>query len=212
MAYTFGPIRVDRDARRVTRGGTAIHLTRKAFDLLLLLIEHRPNAVSKEEIHARIWPETFVSESSVQSLVSEIRRSLDDPAAAASWVGTVHGIGYRFDGPLASDDTPAANERPVAWLLGTTIRVPLVVGTNVVGRGVDAATEIDAPTMSRQHARITIGPGATIDDLDSKNGTWLDGERVSGPQPLADGAQVRLGTVTLTFRLASAARPTEPAD
>ena len=58
-----------------------MRLTRKAWELLLLLLEQRPNAVSKAEIHARVWPETFVSESSVQSLVHEIRRAIDHGGA-----------------------------------------------------------------------------------------------------------------------------------
>jgi DNA-binding winged helix-turn-helix (wHTH) protein len=215
VTYAFGSIRVDGDARQVSRGGGPVHLTRKALDLLLLLLEHWPSAVSKEQIHAAIWPDTFVSDASVQSLVSEIRRSLDDAAASASWIGTVHGIGYRFDGHVtgtgALPATAAAVDRPVAWLLGPAIRVPLRPGANIVGRVLDGAAEIDAPTMSRQHARITIGTSVTIEDLESKNGTWVEEVRVTGPRPLDDGARVRLGAVMLTFRLAGPPRPTEPA-
>lgn len=211
MTYTFGHICVDAGARRVSRAGRPVHLTRKALDLLLLLLEHRPNAVPKEQIHDHVWPDTFVSESSVQSLVREIRRSIDDAAAGASWILTVHGIGYRFDGDAVTSGSPvpeAASERPAAWLLGGPARVALVSGENVVGRG-DAVVEIEAPTISRHHARITIGTPATIEDLGSKNGTWLNDQRVTASTVLADGATVRLGSVTLTFRLAPKPRPTE---
>ena len=215
MTYTFGSLTVDVEARRVSSAGRPVHLTRKAFDLLLVLLDQRPNAVSKEQIHARLWPATFVSDASVQTLIAEIRRTIDaDPAASASWIGTVHGIGYRFDGPAVVTGSPAAasgSDRPVAWLVGGGIRVPLVPGPNMVGRDVDGVGEIDAPTMSRHHARITIAEPPTIEDLDSKNGTWLDGERVTVARALWDGAQVRLGMVTLTFRLAGPPKPTEPA-
>jgi DNA-binding winged helix-turn-helix (wHTH) protein len=213
VTYTFGPICVDGDARRVTRSDSPVHLTRKAFDLLLLLLEQHPNAVSKEQIHARVWPDTFVSDGSVQSLVAEVRRAIDDRAAATSWIATVHGIGYRFDGPAVARPlpAPAGPERAAAWLIGTSIRMPLMAGPNIVGRDGDGEAEIDAPTMSRQHARITIGDVATIEDLDSKNGTWLDDVRVIGRRGLADGDRVRLGAVTLVFRLARQPKPTEPA-
>src|SRR5215212_4812319 len=91
VTYTFGSLAVEVDARRISRAGTVVHVTRKAFDLLLLLLEHWPGAVSKAQIHARIWPETFVSDGSVQSLVAELRRAIDEPAPSASWIGTVHG-------------------------------------------------------------------------------------------------------------------------
>ncbi len=214
VTYTFGSLCVDGDARRVSRAGGSIHLTRKAFDLLLLLLEHRPNAISKDDIHARLWPDTFVSDGSVQSLVAEIRRSIDGPEPGASWISTVYGIGYRFDGDAVgtpSRPATAPSSRPAAWLLGTSIRIPLASGENVVGRGVDEVADIDAPTMSRQHARIVIGAPTTIEDLDSRNGTWLDDERVTGPRPLRDGARVRLGAVPFTFRLAGPPKPTEPA-
>jgi DNA-binding winged helix-turn-helix (wHTH) protein len=214
VTYTFGPICVDGDARRVTRTGSPVRLTRKAFDLLLLLLDHQPNAVSKEQIHARVWPDTFVSDGSVQSLVAEIRRTIDDQTATASWIATVHGIGYRFDGPAVGPRPrpgPTSPERTAGWLIGTSIRIPLMPGPNIVGRDVDGDADIDAPTMSRQHARITIGEVVTIEDLDSKNGTWLDDERVAGPRVLADGGRVRLGAVTLVFRVARQPKPTEPA-
>jgi DNA-binding winged helix-turn-helix (wHTH) protein len=211
VTYTFGRVCVDAGARRVSKAGRPVHLTRKALDLLLLLLEHRPDAVPKEHIHDRVWPDTFVSESSVQSLVREIRRTIDDAAAGASWIRTVHGIGYRFDGDAVTSGSPVsppASERPAAWLLGGPARVGLVSGENVLGRG-DGVVEIEAATISRHHARITIGAHATIEDLGSKNGTWLNDQRVTAATVLADGATVRLGSVTLTFRMARKPRPTE---
>jgi len=212
VTYTFGSVRVDAAARGISGPAGEVHLTRKAWELLLLLLERQPNAVSKADIHARLWPETFVSESSVQSLVHEIRRAIDH-GAAESWIRTVHGIGYRFCGPVA-ETGPVATEpsqRPVAWLIGASTRVALHAGKNIVGRGSDDVVEIEAPTISRHHARIVVGQSVTIEDLASKNGTWLDGERLGGPRPLADGASVRLGSVHLTFRLVPQARPTESA-
>lgn len=159
-----------------------------------------------------MWPETFVTESSLQSLVHEIRHALDDRAAPASWIRTVHGIGYRFCGPVVVSG-PAAErqgaERATAWLLGDSSRVSLHWGENIIGRGLDGAVEIDAPTISRRHARIVIGESVTLEDLASKNGTWLAGERLTSPRPLADGSLVRLGSLTFTFRLAPQPRPTE---
>ncbi len=209
MTFTFGRTCVDAQARRVARDGAPVRLTRKALDLLLLLLEHAPDAVSKERIHARIWPDTFVGESSLQSLVHEIRQALDDPART-SWIATVHGVGYRFDGDAVTSRPAAADAsaRPAAWLVAGATRLARLPGVNVIGRG-DDVLEIEAPTISRHHARITVGPAASIEDLGSKNGTWVDGRRLTGPAALVDGASVQLGSVTLTFRLGRQPEPTE---
>jgi DNA-binding winged helix-turn-helix (wHTH) protein len=203
VKYAFGSVCVDGDARTVTRSGSAVHLRRKGFDLLLLLLDRRPQAVSKEEIYAHLWPDTFVTEASLQSLVHETRHAIDDPEPHQSWISAVHGIGYRFEGHATASEPPGEPERleaPAAWLLGDSTHVALRRGENVVGRTSDGLSHVEAPSVSRRHARITIGESATIEDLGSKNGTWVEGERLTGPRALADGAVVRLGSVTFTFR------------
>jgi DNA-binding winged helix-turn-helix (wHTH) protein len=214
VRYTFGSICVDADTREISTPSGPRHLTRKAWSLLLLLIERRPDVVSKDEVFTRVWPGTFVSESSLQAAIHEIRRAIDDEARRQSWIRTVHGVGYSFRGHAvvqARSAAPTPEARAAAWLIGDGIRLPLRRGENLVGRGSDDVVDLEAPTISRHHARIVVGESATIEDLDSKNGTWLDGERVAGPRGLGDGASVRLGSVHLTFRLASLARPTESA-
>jgi hypothetical protein len=151
-------------------------------------------------------------------VIHEIRQAIDDRESPRSWIRTIHGIGYSFDGSVAVSDVPAPPEqlsRPAAWLLGASTRVVLHTGENIVGRRVeevDDVIEIDAPTVSRRHARITIGERVMLEDLGSKNGTWLGGERLTTPQVLADGDVLRLGSATFRFRLALHATSTETAD
>ena len=215
MKYTFGRISVDASARTIAVAARPVHLTRKAFDLLLLLLEHRATAVSKDVIYARLWPDTFVAESSLQTLVHEIRQAIDDGGTGTSWIRTVHGIGYSFAGDVhvtAAATASARSGRPAAWLLRESMRVPLFVGENVLGRGLEDVIEVDLPTISRRHARITIGESAMLEDLSSKNGTWLKGERVIEPARLADGDEVGLGSATFTFRLARSPESTETSE
>jgi DNA-binding winged helix-turn-helix (wHTH) protein len=212
MKYAFGSICVDADARRISSTAGPMHLTRKAFDLLLLLLERRPDAVSKEQIYTRLWPDTFVAESSLQTLIHEIRQAIDDRGSRQSWIRTVHGIGYSFAGDVVVSQAPSARppfERPAAWLLGESIRIALHPGENILGRGVKDVVEIDLPTISRRHARIVIGDSVTVEDLGSKNGTWLKEERLAGPRVLADGDEVWLGSAKFTFRLARSPKSTE---
>jgi DNA-binding winged helix-turn-helix (wHTH) protein len=213
MRYLFGSLIVDAGARVLTDASRPVHLTRKALDLLLLLLEHRPNAVSKEQINARLWPDTFVSEASLQTLIHEIRQAIDRQGAHESWIRTVHGVGYRFAGEaVAEEPSGLAPTRPAAWLIGESIRVALAAGENVIGRDVEDVLEIDAPTVSRRHARITVGEACSIEDLGSKNGTWLNGERVTVARPLGDESVVALGSLRLVFRLARHTQSTESAE
>jgi pSer/pThr/pTyr-binding forkhead associated (FHA) protein len=86
----------------------------------------------------------------------------------------------------------------------------LLEGKNVIGRAADAAVPIDSPGISRYHARIVVTRGeATLEDLGSKNGTHLNGSRITAPCRLSDGNEIRLGGLVLTFRIASHANPTE---
>jgi pSer/pThr/pTyr-binding forkhead associated (FHA) protein len=77
----------------------------------------------------------------------------------------------------------------------------LAEGENVLGRDPDAAVCIDLASVSRRHARITVRDGAAIlEDLGSRNGTILRGDRISGPMPLARGDLIRIGSARLVFR------------
>jgi DNA-binding winged helix-turn-helix (wHTH) protein len=68
----------DSSSRQLWLNEAEIHLSPKAFDLLALLLDRRPEAVSKDELHAHLWPGTFVSGSSLPSLISEIREAIAD--------------------------------------------------------------------------------------------------------------------------------------
>lgn len=203
MQFEFGGTRVDVNSRQVWRGREEVHLTRKAFELLTLLLENRPSVVSKEQIHARLWPDTFVSESSIQALVSEIRQAIDH-REAQSWVRTVHGVGYAFSGDVVEREARKAHgaSDTLGWLVAESWKVPLRKGDNVLGRGGNDVIEIDASTISRRHARITVGETSWVEDLGSKNGTWVRDQRVNARTPLADGDPVRLGSLLFIFRTA----------
>ena len=96
MQIRFGPFTLDLDTRQLIRTGSAaevlgrgqeIHLSPKAFDLLAALAAERPNAVSKEKIQERLWPQTFVAEANLSNLVAEVRDGLGDSARAPMTTG-----------------------------------------------------------------------------------------------------------------------------
>lgn len=211
MRYRFGGFTLDQDTRQLLSNGDEIHLSPKAFDLLALLVGNRPRAVSKAELQQRLWPSTFVEETNLATLAAEIRRALRDAAANPRFIRTVYAFGYRFVGEVIADAS-ATGEHGHArlWLAFERRHIPLLEGVNVIGRAADAAIPIESPSISRHHARIVVTHGdATLEDLGSKNGTRLNGSRLTAPCRLADGDEIRLGAVVLTFRAASQTSPTE---
>jgi DNA-binding winged helix-turn-helix (wHTH) protein len=89
MIARFGSFVVDSDRRQlISHEGGEIHLTPKAFDLLVLLVLEAPRIVRKGELHDRLWPRTFVSDATLAGLVKEIRRGLDDHNSSAPLIRT----------------------------------------------------------------------------------------------------------------------------
>jgi DNA-binding winged helix-turn-helix (wHTH) protein len=210
MPVRFGDFSLDRDRRLLTRGGEPVPLVRKAFDFLQLLVTERPRALSKEQIRDRVWPKTVVSESTLNSLVGELRAAMGDDARAPRYIRTVHGFGYAFAAEARDEEALSSGAATVApsparlsaRLLWEDRLIPLSPGENLLGRDEDVTVRIDAPSVSRRHARVTVAAGepATIEDLGSKNGTWVGGRRLDGgPAPLHDGDALRLGKVEILF-------------
>jgi DNA-binding winged helix-turn-helix (wHTH) protein len=199
----LGELTFDAEARQLHRAGVEVHLSPKAFDLLALLVDRRPRALSKQELHECLWPATFVSEANLASLVAEVRDALGDSARQPRFIRTAHRFGYAFSGDAVSVDAASPSQTPSSfcWLVKDGRRLPLAAGENILGRDEEGIL-IDSPSVSRRHARISIlGSEATIDDLGSKNGTYVGGTLISAPVGLKDGDEIRTGSVVLHFRM-----------
>jgi DNA-binding winged helix-turn-helix (wHTH) protein len=214
VTYQFDDFTLDSRTRRLMKDGEEIHLSPKSFELLTLLVESRSRAVSREELHQKLWPSSYVLETNVASLVAEIRRALGDSAEHPRYVRTVHRFGYWFIGTVheSHDREEAVKPSVKYWLVWEARQIALADGENIVGGAPDASVWIDAAGVSRHHAGILLdGDAATLEDLGSKNGTYVKGRRVSAPARLADGDQIRLGSVVITFRIPAPVRSTETA-
>ena len=203
MPVRFGAFVLDPETRELLRGGRRVALSPKAFDLLCILVAERPKAISKSDLQERLWPATFVVEKNLANLVSEIREALADDPSAPRFIRTVHRFGYAFRETAMRDGRSGAASRSevsyyVKWESG---RVALDQGEHVLGRDPDVEIFLNSPGISRRHARITISADlATIEDLGSKNGTFVGDQRVNGSASLSDGDIIRVGSVKLTIR------------
>src|SRR5262245_26045569 len=206
MRFRFGDCVFDADTREVFRGERSATVSPKAFLLLELLIASRPAAVSKADIHARLWPDIHVSEANLGNLVVELRAALGDDAQKPRIIRTVRRFGYAFRADArperrAAGDRLGRSERVYRLVWGRR-EIELEPGENLIGRDREAVVWIDDESVSRRHARVSIeSETASIQDLGSKNGTYVAGKKIRGPVPLSDRDVVKIGPATLTLRV-----------
>jgi DNA-binding winged helix-turn-helix (wHTH) protein len=212
MRVRFGPFVLDSEARELLREDVPVPLSPKAFDLLSLLVAHRPKAMSKGDLQDHLWPTTFVVEKNLPNLIGEIRDAIGDDPANPRFIRTVHRFGYAFRETPAPpvDGQPASRDQAAFRVKWMNSDVTLHEGEHVLGRDPDAEIFLDHPGISRRHALIRISGGqASIEDLGSKNGTFVEDQRVDGIRTVRDGDIIRVGSVKLTLRRLMTPRSTE---
>jgi len=211
----FAHFDLDSDTRQLLRDGEDVHLSPKAFAVLSVLLAKRPNVVAKADLFGEIWPDVFVVDANLNVLVGEIRRALDDDAQSPRFIRTVHGVGYAFCGQaieagrrsrsvgLQPDRFVEGGTAVRFWLAWKNQTFSLEEGDNVIGRDPRCEVWVDHSGVSRRHARIRIEGGESrpvLTDLESTNGTFVAGKRITEATPLTDGDAIKVGSVTLKFR------------
>jgi DNA-binding winged helix-turn-helix (wHTH) protein len=219
----LGDCLFDRAARRLTRAGKAVKLTPRAVLLLQLLLERHPRPVSRQELHELLWRRAPVSRTALPRLLAELRTALGDRTRSPKLVRAVRRLGYAVAEPASVPWPPVPIQRSGGSLVpvGDATRlgpaqvavvsvdprsieasdlIALAQGENLIGRGAQCGVRLDRPRISRVHARILVAGGrVVIEDLASKNGTFVNGRRIARPVRLAPGDQICLGTFVLFF-------------
>ena len=214
MAYRFGPFLHDPVSHGLLREGVEISLTHKSRELLLLFLNNPGRLLTRDEIVERVWPDVAITDDALRFQIGELRKAFG--AEGEAFIRTIRREGYRWEAPVRGEAhrpiRPAGSEPrtsrpgPRHRLILDSREVQLLEGENVIGRDPDAALWIDHSSVSRRHATIVIASGrATLEDLKSKNGTFLNDERVLRRKVLTDGDQVRIGAETIVFRTMSPA-------
>ncbi len=204
MRYSFADCQLDTTSREFSRNGQDVHLSPKAYDLLLLLLEQRPRVLNKQELMNGLWPGTFVVEANLPVLIGELRDALGEKTRGGV-IKTHHGIGYSFAAEV--EELPAGRAaRPISrdriFLVVEGERQRLATGEYPVGREPDCEVFLNHPDVSRRHARLTVEAGTvTVEDLESKNGTCLNGKRIKQAKRLVNGDTLTFGTVETTIEI-----------
>lgn len=162
-SVAFGPFRLHADKRLLEKDGAPITIGSRALDLLIALVEHAGDVVSKQELMARVWPRTTVDEGSLRVHVAMLRKALGDGRDGARYVTNVSGRGYCLVAPItAVVESRTANATPAALPSGPLAPptpppgLPRPLG-RMVGR---EATLAEVSAMLATHRFITLhGPG-----------------------------------------------------
>src|SRR5579859_6915057 len=111
--FRFGVFEADRATRELHKQGRRVQLQGQPFDVLIMLLEHPGEVVSRNQIRERLWPDgTFVDfDHSLNTAVNKIRDVLGDSAASPRFIETLARKGYRFIGPVQME---GGNSAPLA--------------------------------------------------------------------------------------------------
>ena len=196
MQVRFGNCSFDERSRTLWRDGQPVALTDDALHLLALLVQHCPHTLSKAELVDRLWPATSISDDALDLVVGEIRAATGDSSADCRWIRSVADVGYAFGDSDRAVAMPPSGHWVLTWATRWFVLSP---GENIIGRDPAAVVSVDADIISRRHARIVVTRDtAVIEDLGSKNGTYLGVTRITTPQPLHRGDQIRIGDFIFT--------------
>lgn len=139
--YVFGVFRIDVTDRLLFRDNQAVSLTPKAFDTLLFLVENSGRVLSREEMMAEVWPDSFVEENNLAQNISALRKVLGP--AGSKFIETVPKRGYRFIG-----DVSETSDEVTGRIIGERTRARLVI-------------EEDTDDYDHRVDRVSLGEGST---------------------------------------------------
>src|SRR5947207_2951704 len=155
QAISFGPYRLLAAQRLLLEGDTPVRLGSRAFDTLAALVGRAGEVVGKEELIARVWPQTFVEDANLKIQVSALRRALGDGHAGRRFIVTVPGRGYNFVAAVSLEEPPRASLPPTIAPAGVH-NLPLAV-TRMIGR--DESVTALVSRQSRERLLTIVGPG-----------------------------------------------------
>jgi predicted ATPase/DNA-binding winged helix-turn-helix (wHTH) protein len=152
QVLAFGPFRLLPLQRALLEASEPLRLGSRALEILIALVERPGELITKEELIARVWPDTFVEDANLRVHVAALRKALGDGQSGNRYVVNVAGRGYRFVAPVWQDE--AADARPSAVEHAHNLPTPL---TRTIGRA-DIIGALTARLPERRFVTV-VGPG-----------------------------------------------------
>ncbi len=229
----FGSFTVDLISRELRNNGHKIHLQEKPFQILVILLDHPGELVTREEFRQRLWPsDTFVDfEHSINTAVKKLREALEDDADQPRFIETLPRRGYRFIAPVAErpveearlgspipthaaagTETPQARLRRSWYVLLPGAAAVAVVGMLLVGlnvRGVRDRMWRQRPSAQDRAIPIKSLAVLPFEDLsgDSSKDHFADAFTDELTTQLAEQAPIRVVSRTSVMRYKGSRRP-----
>jgi len=213
--FRLGDWQVDPGLNQITGEDEAIQIEPKMMDLLVFFAHRAGQVVTKQELIDGVWACQYVADSALSRCLALLRRALGDDARKPRFIATIPKRGYRLVAEVDGLETVVTRPETATSrfrVLLDDVEIVLHEAENVIGRSSSAAVRIDSPRVSWRHAQIAVrGLRAMLEDLDSKNGTLLNGRRLMGAVDLSEGDLISIGSKVLEFRITAADAETETA-
>jgi DNA-binding winged helix-turn-helix (wHTH) protein len=152
MRYIFGECTLDTQRYELVRAGRVQRLRRKAFQVLAYLLAQADRVVSKQELCAQVWPQQFISDAALESVIKAVRQAIGDSGRSQRLVQTVYGQGYRLVAVVTTADQ--APPDPPAML--TPARTSTDSSPEREARAPTGARECDAPVATGEWKLVTV--------------------------------------------------------
>lgn len=207
QSFCVGNWRIEPDFDRISSGNEQVRIPPRVMQVLVCLAAHAGEVVTRRQLIDDVWSTRYVTAAALTRSIFLLRKALRDDPKDPSYVHTVPRRGYRLVARVSEETGTAgltADDTAGCWLVVGERTYTLREGENMIGRAAETQVRVCSPLVSRRHARVTVNGGhITIEDLDSKNGTVLHGQRIIGERPLRDGDVITVGSTVMVFRLHS---------
>jgi len=198
--FIFGSFRLVPAQRALLDDGKPLRLGSRALDILITLVEHAGQTISKEQLIARTWPDTVVDDGALRVHVAALRKALGDGRAGRRFVANNPGRGYVFVAPVMREHPPPSTDLPHGGSEGNDLPAPL---TRIIGR--DDVIVALAAQLARRRFLTIVGPGgigkttvavavAGATRASCKDGVWFVGlASLSEPELVPSALAAALG-------------------
>jgi DNA-binding winged helix-turn-helix (wHTH) protein len=205
VGFRLGPWRVDPAACELRADDRTVRLRPKVMDLLTALADRPGEVWTKPELLDAVWPDVVVTEASLSVAVAELRDALGDQPSHPTFIETIPRRGYRLIAAVLGGPRPLPESPSTTYsLVGRSLTIALDHGRIVIGRDPECDVRLDSHHASRFHAAVeVVGDRVLVEDLGSKNGTFVGDRRIEAATEIRPGDRVRFGRHAATLQLAS---------
>ena len=187
QAVHFGPYRIYPEQRLVMEADQPLRLGRRAMDILLILLKHAGNVVSKQQLMAEVWPNSVVEEINLRVHMAALRKALGDGQAGQRYIVTVAQRGYSFVAPYSLEHVEQHPANPAKASHGHNLPLRR---TRLIGR--QALVDSLVMQLPRQRFITLVGPGGigkttvALRVAEQLIGRYRDGIRLLDLAPVND--------------------------